>query len=120
MRVIKVEIERIFSLKLVLSIILLFAVFASLITAVNGYHLEEEETTTQQMGDTGLAYISMSLSTGISSAAAGYAVSETGKAAIGSITEKPELFGSTIIYVGLAEGIAIYGILTTFLIWIGL
>lgn len=112
------KIGKIFSPKLVLSIVLLLVVFAPLLTAVSGHNFEDEETTIQEIGDAGLAYISMSLSTGISSAAAGFAVSETGKAAIGSITEKPELFGSTIIYVGLAEGIAIYGILTTFLIWI--
>jgi V/A-type H+/Na+-transporting ATPase subunit K len=31
------------------------------------------------------------------------------------ITEKPEIFGRTLIYLGLAEGIAIYGLVVTIL-----
>lgn len=34
-----------------------------------------------------------------------------GTASVGAISEKPELFGRTLIYVGLAEGIAIYGLI---------
>ncbi|MGQ4894884.1 MAG: ATP synthase subunit C [Candidatus Njordarchaeia archaeon] len=66
----------------------------------------------------GYKYIAMALSTGISSLAAGYAVAKTGTAAIASFSEKPELFGKTIIFVGLAEGIAIYGLLISFILWI--
>ena len=49
---------------------------------------------------------------------AGYAVAKSGSAAIASITEKPELFGRAIAFVGLAEGIAIYGLLVALLLWI--
>ena len=54
--------------------------------------------------------------TAISSVAAAYAVAKTGSAAIGAIAEKPELFGKLVIYVGLAEGIAIYGLIVSILI----
>jgi V/A-type H+-transporting ATPase subunit K len=54
--------------------------------------------------------------TAVSSAAAAYAVAKTGSAAIGAIAEKPELFGRLVIYVGLAEGIAIYGLIVSILI----
>ncbi|MBF0178522.1 MAG: H+transporting two-sector ATPase C subunit, partial [Magnetococcales bacterium] len=37
-------------------------------------------------------------------------------AAIGAITEKPELLGRMLILVGLAEGIAIYGLIISILI----
>ena len=63
-------------------------------------------------------YIAMAISVGVSSAAAAYAVEKTGVAALASISEKPELFGKTIIIVGLAEGIAIYGLLVALLLWI--
>jgi len=63
--------------------------------------------------------MAMAISVGISSIAAGYAVAKTGVAASATITERPELFGRTIVYVGMAEGIAIYGLLIAFLIWIG-
>jgi len=56
------------------------------------------------------------LSTGIAAISSGNAVSNTGAAALGTITEKPELFGQALIFVGLAEGIAIYGLLISFLI----
>ena len=36
--------------------------------------------------------------------------------AIGAIAEKPELLGRTLIFVGLAEGIVIYGLIVSFII----
>ncbi len=41
---------------------------------------------------------------------AGIAVSYTGSAALAAISEKPEMFGRSMVFVGLAEGIAIYGL----------
>jgi len=63
-------------------------------------------------------FLAMALSVSTCSVAAAYAVAKIGVAAIASATEKPELFGRTIIFAGLAEGIAIYGLLVAFLIWI--
>ncbi len=60
----------------------------------------------------------MFLSVGLSSIAAAYAVTKTGVAAISSVSEKPETFGKTIVVVGLAEGLAIYGLLVALIIWI--
>jgi V/A-type H+/Na+-transporting ATPase subunit K len=48
--------------------------------------------------------------------AAGIAVGMTGSAAIGAISERPELMGRTILFVGLAEGIAIYGLVIAIVI----
>ena len=62
------------------------------------------------------ASLAAALSTGIAAIASGIAVSNTGAAALGTIAEKPELFGQSLIFVGLAEGIAIYGLLISFLI----
>ena len=56
------------------------------------------------------------LATGMSSLGAGYAVGAVGAAAMGALTEKPELFGRLLIFVGLAEGIAIYGVIISVLI----
>jgi V/A-type H+-transporting ATPase subunit K len=47
---------------------------------------------------------------------AGVAVSATGSAAVGVIAEKPESFGRALIFVGLAEGVAIYGLIIAFMI----
>jgi V/A-type H+-transporting ATPase subunit K len=43
-------------------------------------------------------------------------VGGTGAAAIGAIAEKPEAFGRSLIFVGMAEGIAIYGLVISFLV----
>ncbi|MBP7461203.1 MAG: hypothetical protein KBA26_07925 [Candidatus Delongbacteria bacterium] len=64
----------------------------------------------------GLGYIAIALATGFSTIGAGIAVSNVGSAAIGSITEKPELFGRALIFVGLAEGIAIYGLIISIIL----
>ena len=53
---------------------------------------------------------------GLSAVAAAYAVAHVGSAAIGAIAEKPELLGRVLILVGLAEGIAIYGLIVAILI----
>lgn len=55
-------------------------------------------------------------STALSALAAGYAVAKVGSSAIGALAEKPELFGRLLIFVGLAEGIAIYGLIVSILI----
>ncbi|NLD42989.1 MAG: ATPase [Chloroflexi bacterium] len=56
------------------------------------------------------------LATGLACIGAGIAVGIAGAAAIGGITEKPEILGRTLIFVGLAEGIAIYGLIVSFII----
>ncbi len=45
-----------------------------------------------------------------SSIGAGIAVAYTGAAALAIMSERPELFGRAMVIVGLAEGIAIYGL----------
>jgi len=56
------------------------------------------------------------LSTALGAIGAGYAVARVGSAAVGAIAEKPELFGRALVLVGLAEGIAIYGLIVSILI----
>jgi V/A-type H+-transporting ATPase subunit K len=62
------------------------------------------------------AFISAALAAGISALAGGYAVASVGSAALGTLAEKPELTGRVLIFVGLAEGIAIYGLIVAILI----
>ncbi len=62
------------------------------------------------------APLAAALSTGLATIGAGIAVSNTGAAAIGAIAEKPESFGRALIFVGLAEGIAIYGLIIAFMV----
>jgi V/A-type H+-transporting ATPase subunit K len=62
------------------------------------------------------AFISAAVAAGLSTLAAGYAVAVVGSAAVGTLAEKPELLGRVLILVGLAEGIAIYGLIVAILI----
>jgi len=56
-------------------------------------------------------YYAIAITMGAACLAAGYAVAHVGSAALGVISEKPELMGRVLIFVGLAEGIAIYGLI---------
>lgn len=62
------------------------------------------------------AFLAAAIATGIGSLAAGYAVGQVGTAAMGAVAEKPELMGKSLIYVALAEGIAIYGLLIAIIV----
>jgi V/A-type H+-transporting ATPase subunit K len=64
----------------------------------------------------GWGLIAAALSTALAAIGAGYAVARVGSAAVGALTEKPELFGRALVLVGLAEGIAIYGLIVSILI----
>jgi V/A-type H+/Na+-transporting ATPase subunit K len=65
---------------------------------------------------TALGFFSAALSVGLSCLGAGIAVKSVGSAAMGAIAEKPELTGRALIFVGLAEGIAIYGLIVAIMI----
>jgi len=62
------------------------------------------------------AFMAAAIAAGLSTLAAGYAVASVGSAAVGALAEKPELLGRVLILVGLAEGIAIYGLIVAVLI----
>ncbi len=65
---------------------------------------------------TGLSFIAAALSTGLATIGAGYAVGAVGASALGAVSENPKILGKTLIFVGLAEGIAIYGLIVSILI----
>lgn len=62
------------------------------------------------------AMLGAAIAAGLASLGAAYAVAMVGSAAVGVLAEKPELLGRLLILVGLAEGIAIYGLIVAVLI----
>lgn len=64
----------------------------------------------------GLAYIAAALVTGLASIGAGIAVASSASSAIGAISEDSSVMGKALIFVALAEGIALYGLLISFTI----
>lgn len=69
----------------------------------------------------GLAMIGVGIPTAVGTIGAGIAVGPIGAASLAVIAEKPEVFGRTLVYLGLAEGIAIYGLVITIIMlrWLG-
>lgn len=67
-------------------------------------------------GEAEWGYVSAALAVGLSCIAAGIAVGLIGSSALGAISEKPEISGKALIFLGLAEGIAIYGLIVSIMI----
>lgn len=65
---------------------------------------------------TAWGYIGAALAVGLACLGSSYAVARIGSAGIGAVTEKPELMGKTLVFLGLAEGIAIYGLIIAVMI----
>ena len=86
-----------------LAAVLLGAAYASAATATAG------KNTSSALLGAGIAVAGSSLGAGIG-------VSYTGSAALAAISEKPDMFGRAMVFVGLAEGIAIYGLVVAIML----
>ena len=64
----------------------------------------------------GMGYIAAALSTGLSGIGGGIAVSAAASAALGAISEDSTIFGKSLIFAGLAEGVCLYGLIISFMI----
>ena len=64
----------------------------------------------------GWGYLAAALSTGMSCIGGGIAVSAAASAALGAISEDGSILGKSIIFVGLAEGVCLYGLIISFMI----
>ena len=86
--------------------------------AVSTVHAQAKEPveSTGQSSHMGWALIAAAVSTGLGWLGAGVAVSSVGAAAVGAVAEKPQITGRALIFVGLAEGIAIYGLIIAIMI----
>lgn len=88
----------------------------TLVMLFAGSALAATDGTAASSSAAGMAYLGASLAAGLACIGAGIAVAVVGAAALGVVGEKPEMLGSTLIYLGLAEGIAIYGVIIALLI----
>jgi len=61
----------------------------------------------------GAIYYAIAATMGIASMSAAYAVGKIGAAVMGAAAEKPEIMGKAIAFVGLGEGIALFGFLVS-------
>ena len=99
-------------------ICLVFPIAASAAEAATA---PEETATTQETTQTNssasFAFIAAALSTGLAGIGGGIAVASAAPAAIGATSEDPKAFGKALIFVALGEGIALYGLLVSILIY---
>lgn len=65
---------------------------------------------------TGMGYLAAALVTGLSCIGGGIAVASAASAALGAISEDSSILGKSLIFVGLAEGVALYGLIISFMI----
>lgn len=65
---------------------------------------------------TGLGYISAALVTGLSCVGGGIAVASAASAALGAISEDSSILGKSLIFVAMAEGVCLYGLIISFMI----
>ncbi|WP_406047183.1 ATP synthase subunit C [Kribbella sp. NBC_00889] len=107
----------------VLNVVLLTAGVALLITIVTadwGFAAGRPELVTagQAAADAanGSALLGAAIAVAGSAIGAGIAVAYTGAAALAAMSERPELFGRAMVVVGLAEGIAIYGLIVALIL----
>ncbi|MBP1755787.1 MAG: synthase subunit, partial [Firmicutes bacterium] len=73
-------------------------------------------TATAAASTDGWKYIAAALSTGLSCIGGGVAVASAASAALGAISEDASIMGKSLIFVALAEGIALYGLIVSFTI----
>jgi V/A-type H+-transporting ATPase subunit K len=107
------------------SIVLLFTVMAIVGTVFCADALagpgHEDETATADMGATKagvmkFALIAAAVAFGLGALGAGIAISHVGAAAMGAVAEKPEVGSQALLFIALAEGLVVFGFITSILI----
>lgn len=78
--------------------------------------LAENTTTVAADNNEGYKGIGAGLAVGLAGLGSSIGMGLAAASAIGAISEKPELFGKTLIYVVLIEAVAIYGLLVSFIL----
>ena len=90
--------------------------FLAAVLMFSGSAMAAEETAAAGVSAAGLGYISAAVSTGLSCLGGGIAVSAAASAALGAISEDSSILGKSLIFVGLAEGVCLYGLIISFMI----
>ncbi|AEJ19957.1 ATP synthase subunit C [Gracilinema caldarium] len=100
---------------ILISMLLLSTAMGSLMFAQEAQQ-EPTKTAAATANTTQWKYIAAALAVGIACIAGGIAVGQIGAAAMGAMSENPELSGKALPYAGLAEGICLWGFLVALFI----
>lgn len=102
---------------LAVNVFLFFGILiTSSVLAFSGNAFAAGEAAVTENSSAGLGYIAAALSTGLSGIGGGIAVSAAASAALGAISEDSSIFGKSLIFAGLAEGVCLYGLIISFMI----
>ena len=98
----------------------IFSFFSILVIATvimfSGNVFAAPEAAGASANSAGWGFIAAALVTGMATIGAGIAVAAASSAALGAISEDSQIMGKALIFVALAEGIALYGLLVSFTI----
>ncbi|MDR0292628.1 MAG: ATP synthase subunit C [Oscillospiraceae bacterium] len=87
-----------------------------LVGANNALAADAETAAASGITDMSWGLIAAALATGLSGIGGGLATAAAASAALGAISENEKLFGKAMLFVGLAEGIALYGLIVSLMI----
>lgn len=102
--------------KRLFAVLTVFAVVATAVFAEETGSAEAAEVASGMAG--AIKYIAAAIAVGLACIAGGMAVGKIGASAMGAMSENPELSGKALPFVGLAEGICLWGMLVAVLILI--
>ena len=72
--------------------------------------------TSEQAEVAKFGFIAAAMAFGFGALGAGIAIANVGAAAMGAISEKPEVAGQALIFIALAEGLVVFGFITALII----
>lgn len=113
---------------MVKKVMIILGIFILIISIVTGLKVYASSVDTREVGgeseavtetaktNNGVGLIAAALAIGLSAIGSGIAVAVVASSAVGAISENPSLLGKTVIFAGLAEGIAIYGLIIAIMI----
>ncbi len=93
-----------------------FLVSLGLMLVASAPVLFAQATTTAAASGSVIKYIAAAAAVGIACLGGGIAVGQIGAAAMAAMSENPELSGRAIPFVGLAEGICLWGFIVALMI----
>jgi len=103
----------------ILFLVALFGMFGA-VSAVQVYAQEPAEEaapmTETEAGVAKFGFIAAAVAFGFGALGAGIGIANVGSAAMGAISEKPEVAGQALIFIALAEGLVVFGFITALII----
>jgi V/A-type H+-transporting ATPase subunit K len=101
---------------LVVNAVIMLAAFGLGSLLLFGMADSAQAATSTSQSNSWAALLGAGIAVAGSTIGAGFAVAYTGAAALAAVSEKPEMFGRSLVFVGLSEGIAIYGLVVAIIL----